>query len=76
MVRDSWSLTTAIVLLVESARKKGERRLIDGPNTQHVFPIVRDVAMSSMAGTDRQLDEARLRAGYLCRFCYREFEKL
>ena len=75
MVRDSWSLTTAIVLLVESARKKGERRLIDGPNA-HVFPIVRDVAMSSMAGTDRQLDEARLRAGYLCRFCYREFEKL
>ena len=43
--------------------KKGERRLIDDPSAQHVFPIVRDVVTSSMAGTDRQLDEARLRAG-------------
>ena len=55
---------------------KGERRLIDGPKAQHVFPIILDVVTSSMAGTDRQLDETRLRAGYLCRFCYREFEKL
>ena len=39
--------------------KKGERRLIDDPSAQHVSPIVRDVVTSSMAGTDRQLDEAR-----------------
>ena len=41
--------------------KKGERRLIDGPSAQHVFPIVRDVVTSSMAGIDRQLNEAESR---------------
>lgn len=56
--------------------RKRERRLIGSATTQHVMPILRDVVTHAMAESGNvQLDEAKLSTGYICRPCFREFEK-
>ena len=46
-----------------------------------MFPMLHDaltlaIAESRAESGDVQLDEAKLRAGYICRPCFRAFEKL
>ena len=56
--------------------RKRERRLIGSATTQHVMPILRDVVTHAMAESGNvQFDEAKLNTGYICRPCFREFEK-
>lgn len=57
--------------------RKGDRRLIGSSCTQHVMPILRDVATRAMAESSNvRLDEAKLSIGYICRPCFRNFEKI
>ena len=57
--------------------RKGDRRLIGSASTQHIIPLLCDVAVHT--GTDLglyvQLNEETM-AGYICRPCFRSFEKL
>jgi len=58
--------------------RKGDRRLIGGACTQHIIPVLRDVAVHAVTdlGLHVQLDEAKLGNGYICGPCLRNFEKL
>ena len=58
--------------------RKGDRRLIGGASTQHIIPVLRDVAVHTVTdlGLHVQLDEAKLGNGYICRPCLQNFEKL
>ena len=57
--------------------RKGDRRLIGSARTQHVMPMLRDVATRAVAESGNvQLDEEKLSTGYICRPCFREFEKV
>ena len=57
--------------------RKGDRRLIGSARTQHVMPMLRDVATGAVAESGNvQLDEEKLSTGYICRPCFREFEKV
>ena len=58
--------------------KKGKRRLLGSPGTQHVLPLLCDTAKRAMAETSDnvQLDEAKVSTGYVCRPCFRDMERL
>ena len=59
-------------------KRRGDRRLIFSPQSSYVFPmpLTLAIAESRAKSGDVQLDEAKLRAGYICRPCFRAFEKL
>ena len=64
VARDSWSLTVAIVFGCGIGLKKGERQLANRRSERTACLSHRAVWQDGrMAGADRQLDEARLRAG-------------
>ena len=60
--------------------RKGDRRLIVGPQNSpqnsYVFPLLHEVVSLAVADTSAdKLDEVKLSAGYICRPCFRAFEK-
>ena len=58
--------------------RKGDRRLIGSASTQHIIPLLRDVAVHTVTdlGLYVQLNEEKMGSGYICRPCFRSFEKL
>ena len=56
--------------------RKGDRRLIVSPNNSYVFPVLHNLVTTAMAETSSTVDRRRLSEGYICRPCFRAFEKL
>ena len=52
------------------------RRWVGSASAKHVMPMLCDVTRAMGESDDVRLNEAKLSTGYICRCCFRDFEKI